>query len=203
MKRGFSIFLVAAALLAELIAPCARAIAVPNQQQKSRIVKLIKASVPVHIYADNAQGSSLYVQEASVKEISGDEFRALVGEGPRHFRQTTFPEVTMVNAYSKTITGFALIVQSAVDKPQSGYILLKKKLSIRPDSTYSVTSSEWLPAEKVSVQEGEKFVTRLRQPGLDSAKSWLNGAASDLRVTVGLVEFEDGTRWKISSDSGW
>jgi hypothetical protein len=207
MKRGFPISLIAAALLGGLVTPCARAIAVPNQQPKgriaSRIARQIKASTAVHIYADNSQGSSLYVQEAGVKEISGDEFRALVGEAPRHFRQTTFPEVIMLNGYSKTITGFALIVQSAADKPQSGYILLKKRLSIRPDSTYKVTSSEWLPAETVSVQEGEKFVTRLRQPGLDSVKSWLNGAASDLRVTVGLVEFEDGTRWKISSDSGW
>jgi transposase len=42
----------------------------------------------------------------------------------------------------------------------------------------------------------------LNPNGLNSTKSWLPGAASDLKVTVGFVEFENGTRWIISPDSG-
>lgn len=202
MKRALAISLVVAAFLSGL-AQNVGAFARPNQQQKSRIVRQIKSSHTVEIYADNSQGSKLIVEAAAVREISGDDFSALVGQPSKHFKQTTFPEINLVNGSSKTITSFALVVQSAVDQPRSGYILLKKNLSIPPNSVYKVASGEWPPAERVSIQKGDKFVTRSKQPGLDSAKSWLNGAASDLRVTVGLVEFEDGTSWKISSDSGW
>lgn len=203
MKRAFLILLVAAAFLSGLVALYARAIVNPDEQQKSRIIKRINASSAVQIYADNSQGSSLYIQEASVKEISGDDFITLVGENPRYFQQTTFPEVTLLNNSSKTIKSFAVIIQSAVNGPKSGHILFKKNLSIPPNSTYKVDPSEWPQDERISVQNGDKFITGIQKPGLDSPKSWMLGAASDLRITVGLVEFEDGTKWKISPYSGW
>lgn len=203
MKRTFSASLVAVACVGGLVLTNARAIASPDQKRKSTIIKQVKASSTIQIYADNSQGSSLYVQEAGVKEISSDDFATLVGEPSGHPRHTTFPELILVNGSPKTIRSFAIVVQSAADRPKSGYVLLKQGLSVPPSSTYEVTSSEWLRAERVSIQKGNKFVTRLQQPGLDSAKSWITGAASDLRITVGLVEFEDGTRWKISPDSNW
>jgi hypothetical protein len=172
-------------------------------QAKTRIVKQIEAARGVQIYADNSQGSPLFIQEASVKEISGDDFRVLVGEAPRHFKQSTYPEVVLLNSSAGTIRSFAIVVQSAADKPRSGYVLLKKNLSIPPNSTFKVTSNMWPKAERVSRQEGTRFVSGMRQPGLDSSKSWILGSASELRVTVGLVEFEDGTRWMISPNSNW
>jgi hypothetical protein len=203
MKRALNISLIALAFLSGLVLANAGAIASPAQQQKSRIIKLVKSSSAVQIYADNSQGSLLNIQEARVKEISDDDFTRLVGEPPKHSILTTFPNVILVNGYPKTIRSFAIVVQSAAEKPRSGYILLKKELSIPPNSAYEVTSSEWPQAERVSIQKGNKFVSRLRQPGLDSAKSWIPGAASDLRITVGLVEFEDGTKWKIPPGSSW
>jgi hypothetical protein len=181
----------------------AQTVANSNERQKRKIIKKIKASQSLQIYSDNSQGSPLYIQEASVKEISGDDFTKLAGETSKNLKQATFPDVTLVNSSGKTIRSFAIAVKSSVDKPKSGYILLKNKLSISPNSTFSVALSEWPKAERGSIQKGDRFIYGLRRPGLDSAKSWIPGAASDLSVTVGFVEFEDGTRWMISRDSDW
>lgn len=203
MKRTSLILLLATVSLSGSVILQAQTIASSNERQKSRILKRLKASDGVQIYADNSKGSPLYVQEATVKEILGDDFTILVGEAHKHFKQATFPEVTLSNGSAKTIKSFAIAVKSAVDKPRSGYILLKNNVSIPPSSTYKLTSGEWPMAERVSVEQAGRFVNVLRKPGLDSAKAWIPGSASDLRVTIALVEFDDGTTWRISSDSDW
>ncbi|HEX8088173.1 MAG TPA: hypothetical protein VF762_04930 [Blastocatellia bacterium] len=203
MRRALLICLIAAASLGARSGAGAGAAAGSTQQQKGGIIEQIKASSGRRINADNSQGSPLYIQEATVKEISGEEFAKLVGEAPRHFRQATFPDVVLQNGSGKTIRSFALVARSAADTPDSGYILIKKNLSVAPGATFRVGSSEWPQADRVSVQREGKFVSGLRQPGLDSAKSWIPGASSDLGVTVGMIEFEDGTRWRISGESGW
>jgi len=203
MKRTSLILLLAAAFLSGSVILQAQTIPSSNEHQKGRVLKRLAASEGVQIYADNSKGSPLYVQEATVKEISGDDFTILTGEAHKHFKQATFPEVTLSNGTAKTIKSFAIAVGSAADKPRSGYILLKNNVSIPPSSTYKLTSGEWPKAERVSVEQAGRFVNVLRKPGLDSAKAWIPGSASDLRVTIALVEFEDGTRWMISSDSDW
>jgi len=202
MKRALLVLFLSAPVLGGLVVPSTRAHASPNQQEKSRVLRQVKASSAVQIFADNSQGSSLYIQEANVKEISGDDFLTLVGEPPRHPKLTTFPEVTLVNT-SRTIKSFAILIQSSIERPKGGYVLLKRNLSIAPNSTYTVTSSEWPQAERVSIQRGDKFVSSLRQPGLDSSRSWIPGAASDMRVTIGLIEFDDGSRWKMPPGTDW
>ena len=199
MRRALLVALLAASL-AGLAVLEVSAITHPNQLQKTKIINQIKSSGAVSINADNSRQSPLYIQEASVKEISGEDFTKLVGEPPKHFKHSTFPDVTLLNSSGKTVRAFAISVQSGVADPNSGYIVVKKGLSISPNSTYKLLSGEWPKAERVSVQKGDKFVTSLQKPGLDSAKAWVPGAASDLKVMVGMVEFEDGSRWMLSSD---
>lgn len=202
MKKSFLIFLVAVSSLFVSLTLNAQTHESSSERQKRRMIKKVEALAAVQIYSDNSQGSPLHIQEASVKEISGDDFTMLTGDMPKHFRHTTFPEVTLFNGTGKPIRSFGIAVQSAADKPKSGYILLKNNLSIPSNSTYKVSSIEWPKAERVSILKEGKFVSGMRQPGLDSAKSWIPGAASDLKVTVGFVEFEDGTSWMIPGDSG-
>lgn len=203
MKRSFPIFLTTLILITGIATVNAAIGATSNEQQKKKIIKKTLASPSVQIYSDNSRGCPITVHESSVKEITAEDFSILAGETSKHSRQATFPEVTVFNSSGKTVKSFAIVVKSAADKPKSGYILLKNDLSIPPNSTYNIVSTEWVKGEKVSVQKGDKFVTAFRQPGLDSAKSWLPGAASDLKVTIGFVEFTDGTRWMISQDEGW
>lgn len=202
MKKSVLTFLTTIAILSGLAMVNVRA-ADSNERQKQQKMKNLVSANAVPIYADNSQGSGLYIQAASVKEIAADDFRILVGEPAKHLTQATFPEVTLVNGSGKSIKSFALAVKSALDKSGSAYILLKSNLAIPPNTTHQVTASEWPQAERVSIQKGGKFVNVLRQPGLDSAKSWLPGAAADLQVTVGFIEFTDGTKWMISRDSDW
>lgn len=203
MKKSFLIFLTALIFLTGIVTVSAQIGTGSNERQKNKIISKVLASAPVQIYSDNSRGCPISVQESSVKEITAEDFTILVGETPKHSRQATFPEAIVFNSSGKTIKSFAIVVKSAADKPKSNYFLLKDNLSILPNSTYKIVSTEWVKAERVSIQKGDKFVTAFRQPGLDSAKSWLPGAASDLKVTIGLVEFTDGTRWMISQDEGW
>lgn len=203
MKRAFLILAIATASLSGSVILGAQTIASPNERQKARILKRIKASDAVQIYADNSKGSPLFVQEATVKEILGDDFTMLSGETPKHFKQATFPEITLSNGSEKTIKSFAVAFKSAADNPGSWYGVLKNNVSIPPRSSYKLASVEWAKAERISVEQAGKFVSVLRKPGLDSAKSWIPGAASDLKVTVGFVEFNDGTTWRVASDSDW
>lgn len=202
MKKSFLVFFVVVSSLCGSLTLNAQIPGGSSERQKRRIIKKVEALTAVQIYSDNSQGSPLHIQEASVKEIPGDDFTMLTGEMPKHFRHTTFPDVIVFNGTGKTIRSFGIAVQSAADKPKSGYILIKNDLSIPSNSIYKVSSIEWPKAERVSIQKGGKFVSGMRQPGLGSAKSWIPGAASDLKVTVGFVEFEDGTTWMIPSHSG-
>jgi hypothetical protein len=201
MKKAFLVSLMAVAFVGGVVTLNAQSDAALNERQKRKLMKRIKASQPIQIDSDNSLGSPLYIQEASVKEISGEDFITLAGEAPRHLRQSTFPEVSLWNGSEKTITSFAILIQSATDKPNSWHGLLKSKLSILPNSTYKIISSEWPRAEKVFIEKEGKFVSSLQQPGIDSAKSWIPGAASDLKVVVGMVEFDDGTKWMVPSTS--
>ena len=166
-----------------------------DDRQKQRIVKKLRAASPIPIHSQDLDGSPLHIQEATVREISGDDLSKLAGEAAKHPTQATYPEVTLLNTSEKTIKAFAVMVQSSADRPDSWYGVLKRGLSITPNAALKVTSPEWLQAERVHVHEDGKFVNRLRQLGLDSPKSWLPGAASNLRVIVGMVEFDDGTKW--------
>ncbi len=171
-----------------------------SEQVKKDILGKIKSDTNISVAVQNSTEVPFLIQEATVREISGSDFAILSGETPRHFRYSTFPEVTLYNEAAKKVKAFGIAVQSSVDKPGSGRILLKNNLSISPYSTYKVISTEWPKAEPISVEKDGKFVSRLQQPGLDSVKSWLLGSASNLTVTIGYVEFEDGTKWIIPRD---
>lgn len=203
MRRAILICVVAAACLSGGRGAGNGAWAGQAGGHKGGLAEQIKAAGAVRISADNSQGSPLYIREATVKEISGEEFTRLVGEAARHFRQATFPDVVVENGSGKTVRAFALVARSAAEASDSGYILIKRGVAVAPGASFKVWSGEWPEADRVSVDRGGKFETGLRRPGLESAKSWVAGSAADLGVTVGMVEFDDGTRWRMPAESGW
>src|SRR5438876_924792 len=124
MKRFFPLLLVAVLNVIVLIPTNGKTWASSNQRKRT-IIRQVKASPSVQIHTDNSQGSMLYIREAAVKEISGDDFAVLVGASTNHLKQSTFPDVTMLNGYSKTISSFAIVLQSAVEDPRNGHVFLK------------------------------------------------------------------------------
>jgi hypothetical protein len=170
--------------------------------QKSQIIEIEKLS-PIQISRDNSLGSLLFIQEATSREASNKEYTMLTGTESESAANTTFPDVSLINNSNKTIKFFALVVQSAADRRQASRFILKSNLSIAPNATYRVTSTEWLPAERETIQKNGQTLTVARPPGFNSPRAWLPGAASDLRVTVGMVEFDDNTKWKLPANLNW
>lgn len=201
MKRTFLVSLMVLIFFTGLVFLHAKAGGSSNEPQRRKLIEQVNAAESIQINIDNSQGSPFIIQGASVKEVSGEDFSLLTGEPAKHFQQSTFPEVILWNSSQKTITSFAVAIQSAVDKPNSWHGVLKSNLSIPSNTSYIVKPKEWLKAEKVLVEKDGEFVSRLQQPLLDSVKAWLPGAAADLKVTVGMVEFEDGTKWIVPSTS--
>jgi hypothetical protein len=201
MRKTILVTLMALAAVIATLALSIKPSASADQQDKSRLFKQIEAANALQVFADNSHGSPLLIQEAGAKEISGQDYALLVGEDAGYDKHSTFPDVTLVNSSSKAIRSFVLLVNSAADKSHTGHMLLQKDLSITPHSTFKLDAAKWPMAERVTVQKGKEYINRLQKPGLDSPKSWLPGASSDLRVFVGMVEFEDGTRWMIPEDA--
>jgi hypothetical protein len=170
-----------------------------KELQKQQPIQTIDQVNALPITMDNSFGSELFIQDAKSKEVSGTQYRMLTGEESDFTSHSTYPDVTVVNRSTKTIKSFALIVRSLVDKDQRGYVIIKYNVALTPGSTYTVTAREWPMAERKTVQKDEKFVNVAQQPSVDSAKAWLSGSVNDLKVTVGLVEYEDGTRWIIAN----
>ena len=196
MKRSILFSAIAMVSLGALVSVNVQSrIGSDKQEIKERIAEIDELTA-TQINIDNLKGSPLVIQDARVKEISGDDFKALTGEASANSRQSTFPEVLLYNGSSKTIKSFAVVVDSGTGKGNG----LLKNISIPPYSTHKVLSSEWPRAERVTVENEGKFVNVLRQPRLDSSKSWIPVSASSLKVTVGFVEFEDGTEWTVPSN---
>ncbi|MEW6736718.1 MAG: hypothetical protein AB1489_35845, partial [Acidobacteriota bacterium] len=97
MKNIFLLLLIGICSLTGLITLNAQTVVNANEQQKRIMVKKVVLANGVQIYADNSQGCALFVQKASVKEITQDEFSMLTGETPKYIGYTTFPQVTLFN----------------------------------------------------------------------------------------------------------
>ncbi|MFY9553084.1 MAG: hypothetical protein WAV47_00040 [Blastocatellia bacterium] len=196
MKTGLMVSLVAVFALSGLVTLNAQVSEGSKTHKKSQLVERIRTATPIAIQGDNPQAGPLQIQEARVKEISEYDFTQLTGEPSKNSNAaTTFPDVTLLNTSTKTIKSFAIAVRNVVDTRSGFDVLYQHHVSILPGANYEVVSDQWLKAEKRTVKEGGQFVTRSEKPGLESPKAWISGAASELRVAVAIVDFDDGSRW--------
>lgn len=139
----------------------------------------------------------LRIVEAKVKEISGPEFTKLTGRKTDLLAVCSVPEVRLLNSSGKTIKQFVLAVRHPSSRTTRG--IVHSKLSLAPGSTYTVGREFFVRREWTSTVEptGEVNVKR-GQPEISSDRYWISFAErSQLFITVGEVEFQDGTRWKV------
>jgi hypothetical protein len=116
----------------------------------------------------------LRITEAKAKEVSAVEFTRLTGVETRLSRVSSVPEVTVRNASDKRITSFKLVIRD----PEAR---ITRALGIRKVSI--------LPGETLSVGPQQR---------IDSDKYWIPFAErSNFYVTIGVVNFDDGTSWMI------
>ena len=139
----------------------------------------------------------LRIVEAKVKEVPGALFTKLTGKTTDLATISSAPEVTLINASGQTITGFLLVVRDP--KLQKTRGVIQHDISIRPGETYLISRDLFVTPDKVTMLDAKGQAQQtLVNPSIKSEKGWIEFAARpDLVVTVALVNFTDGSSWKI------
>ena len=161
------------------------------------LIERLRSSPDVSASVENSAEIPLIIQEAKVKEITGTKYQKLTGTGPASDQYSSFPKVTLVNSGSLRIIGFALAIKN--ERTGRIHVVKVREVSIQPRDTFTVNVNQWAVPEHQTriVLEDGAATSVVTHPALDldSPKLWLPGNGKDLHVIVGLVEFEDGTRW--------
>lgn len=139
----------------------------------------------------------LRIVAAKVKEVPGALFTRLTGKTTGLVTVSSAPEVTLQNTSGQTITKFVLIVRDPKSRKTRGVI--QHDISVRPGDTYVINRELFVTPDKVMTASEEGQAKRmLLNPGIKSEKGWIEFASRpDLFVTVGLIDFEDGSSWMI------
>jgi hypothetical protein len=211
-RRGSVLYVCVATLLLGLVTPFQAASQTAAgertsdktaKQQKKEILKKIKRSPDIPISFENSEGAPLTVTEATVKQISNAEFQQLVGFTTDSDRYSLFPKVTVKNNTGQRVTGFVVMVGDRQTRRIHGVKF--HGITIEPNGSFIVNPSDWVRREKkVRVtDEGQVILNEAGQPSidLDSEKIWMRARARDLVLIVGLVDFENGTRWMVDRNN--
>lgn len=139
----------------------------------------------------------LRITEAKVKEVPGTLFTSLTGKTTDLATVSSVPEVKLLNASGRTITKFILIVRDPVSRKTRGVI--QHDIALRPGETYTISRELFVTPDAVAATDAAgRAEQALVNPGIKSEKGWIEFAARPaLFVTVGLVNFEDGSDWKV------
>ncbi len=174
-----------------------------TKQQKKETLKKVKRSPDIPISFENSERVPLTINDATVKEISNAEFQQLVGFTTDSDRYSLFPKVTVKNNTGQRVTGFAVMVGDR--QTRRIHSVKFHGITIEPNGSFIVNPSDWVKREKkVRVtDEGQVILNKAGQPSidLDSEKIWMRARAKDLVLIVGLVDFENGTRWMVERNN--
>jgi hypothetical protein len=139
---------------------------------------------------------ALRIVEARVKEVSGTHFTRLTGRATDLEVVSTVPEVELMNTSGRTITGFAIAIRDPLSRTTR--TLVQLKVSVAPGETYIVKREHFVNPEKMMVANESGVRQTLVKPQMKSEKLWLQFAKrSDIFITVGRVNFDDGSAWMI------
>jgi hypothetical protein len=143
--------------------------------------------------------SPLRILAAKIKEVPGPLFTQLTGKTTDLATISSVPEVTLLNTADKTITKFMLVVRD----PQSrrSRAVIQHDIQLAPNETYVINRELFVTPDKVTTADAQGQTRQsLVNPGIKSEKGWLEFAPrSDLFVTVGFVDFADGSSWTLKA----
>lgn len=171
--------------------------AAQRSPQHEGILRAIRESPDQPLSIVGNDDCPLRITSATVKEISGSLFTGLTGRVTDLETISSYPEVSLVNTSGHRITRFAIVLRDP--RTQTSDILLHGSGSVAPGEAYMVRRELFVQPER-RVELGADGQARPRQirPGVDSEKSWIRFAArSDLFISIGLVEFENGDSWRL------
>ncbi|HLG16647.1 MAG TPA: hypothetical protein VJH03_19420 [Blastocatellia bacterium] len=168
------------------------------QRVKRETINRVRQYPDIAIEFVNFEAVPLAIQSANVKEIGNSEFLGLTGFTTSSSRYTSFPNVVLTNNTDQRVTGLVLVVGNKQTRKIHGVSF--NKIAIDPHGTFAVASRDWVrPERSMRIAEDGRVTKRLK-PGLDSDKMWCPGAARDMVLRIGMVVFENGSRWTIDRD---
>lgn len=172
-----------------------------SDKERKQFIETVRRYPDASIDLQHFEGVPLSIQKAKVKEIGNAEYYQLTGFSSDSSRYATFPDVNLTNNTDQRVISLVLMVGNKQTRQIHGVSL--NKISIEPHGSYSIVSTDWVrPEKKVRVTASGKVIELLR-PDLDSEKMWFAGAASDLVLRVGAVQFENGNRWELDPRMDW
>lgn len=193
---GGSVFLFFVVALVLSVKTNSQQLQVPNQKDKDILIAQVEKSAEQSLKVVENDDSPLRIVEAKAKEVNGSDFTKLTGKTTDLAVVSSVPEVKLTNTSGKTIIGFIFAIREP--KTKTLQTLNQEKISIAPGETYVIKREHFVAPEKLTVADSRGTRQKLVQPKIDSEKYWIDFAGrSDFFVTVGMVYFDDGSKWMI------
>jgi hypothetical protein len=168
-----------------------------SSNEKNEVHRQVVESPEQPLQVAGNDDCPLRIVEAKVKDVPAALFTKLTGKTTNLVTVSSAPDVTLLNTSDHTITKFILIVRDPNSRKTRGVI--QHDIALRPGETYTVQRELFVTPDSVTATDatGQAQHT-LINPGIKSEKGWIDFAArSDLFVTIGLINFEDGSSWMV------
>jgi hypothetical protein len=168
-----------------------------SSQSNQQTITNVQSSPEIPLAIDNSESAPVGIQTAGAKEITGDVFQQLTGLSPNSSKYITVPNLTLLNNTNKTITAVVLALEDNRSNEHDGLFLTG--LSIAPAGQFAVVPMDWAQPRKNMlkkyVAQGSDVQADTSDPTITSQEMWLAGSISNFSITIGRVEFADGTVW--------
>lgn len=169
---------------------------VPSQPSKDHLLRFVENSPELPLRVAGNENCPFRITQATVKQISGPDFSKLTARTTDLPVVSSIPQVSVINTSSQTVTGFVLVVRNPEVRFSRGFV--QQKVSIAPGETYLIKREHFVgPQQRTIARANEPTRQVFSRPGFDSEDFWLQFGSSELFVTIGKVNFLDGTSWMI------
>jgi len=169
---------------------------VPSKAGKESLLRVVENSPELPLRVAGNENCPFRITQATVKQISGPDFSKLTARTTDLPIVTSIPEVSVINTSSQTVTGFVLVVRNPEVRFSRGFV--QQKVSIAPGESYLIKREHFVgPQHQTIARANEPTRQTFSKPGFDSEDFWLQFGSSELFVTIGKVNFQDGTSWMI------
>lgn len=166
-------------------------------QSNQQLIDSVQNSSDIALLIDGSEVPPVGIQSANSKEIAGDVYQQLTGLSANSSKYITLPSVTATNNSNKTITAVVIALEDNRSSEHEG--LLLNDLSIAPGGSLSVSSLDWArPRKKMLtkyVTQGSDVQVDTSTPTITSQEMWVAGGIQNFSITIGMVQFSDGTQW--------
>lgn len=172
-----------------------KGVAIANSKGQD-ILQRIEDAQEQSIQLDGNGNAPLFVQEATVKEISAEDFSKLTGKIAAASRIFSLPQARLLNTSGKAIKEFSVMVRN--EKTQLCTIFTFRDRDLKPGEYFQVRREDLIkPETSVSSKADGKTVAKTVKPGWESDRMWINTDLREVYLAIAHAKYDDGTEWII------